>query len=349
LGRKRKKRRNRSGPYRRPDREGWWARIAGRWWHSDAEDEETAAAEWRAAVEAARPRPMAFVAEPPTVGDALAAFLADVDLNRHAQFKWYDCKLNDFSASIHTGLPGLPMADLPLADLRPIHVLAWLAGKRGSSTNRYNCGRAVRGAVAWYCLQAGLGESPLKGIKLPRPAKRRYIFPPWVPLLALSIALRRPKLNPNLPEFLALVIFTGARPSELCRARGRDVDADGSMIRLPTGKQGARTIPIPRGMWPMLVRLKAAAGAAGWLVPNAAGNQQTKSGWTQAWRRLRERLDLPAEATIYQWRHTWATHAVAAGIPLGIVAQAMGTSLKMVSEVYAHLDRGAMEKWKGRI
>lgn len=289
---------------------------------------------------------MAFGSEPPTVGDALSAFLADVKADRPAQFKWYETKLKQFSAAID--------ADLPLSDLRPLHVLEWLAAKGraekgGSSTNRYNCGRAVRGAVAWYCLHAGLGQSPLKGIKLPRPAKRGYVFPPWAALLAVAIAERSGERNPHWPAFLSLVIFTAARPSELCRAKGCHVDPDGSMIRLPTGKQGARTIPVPRGMWPMVRRLKEAAGAHRFLTPNAKGKEQTKSGWTQNWRRIRKRLGLPPAATIYQWRHTWASYAVVHGVPLGIVAEAMGTSLEMISRTYSHLAPVALEGWKGRL
>jgi integrase len=340
-GRKRKKRRNRSGPYRRPDREGWWARVGGRWWRSDAEDESEAKREWEAAVEAARARPLAFGDEPPTVGDALSAFLADVKAERAAQFNWYDCKLREFAASIDP--------DLPLSELRPLHVLSWLSRKGGSSTNRYNCGRAVRGAIGWYCVQARLGESLLKGIKLPRPGKKFYVFPPWAAVLAVSLIHSRRKWNPHFPEFAGLIIATGARPSEICRVRGMHVDPDGSMIRLPTGKQGARTIPIPRGMRAMVARLKVQAGPNRWLTPNAKGKQQTKSGWMQAWRRVRVKLGLPAEATIYQWRHTWATYAAMAGVPLAVIAQAMGTSIKVISSNYAHLAATPLDRWKEQL
>jgi integrase len=50
-----------------------------------------------------------------------------------------------------------------------------------------------------------------------------------------------------------------------------------------------------------------------------------------------EAAGLDSRATLYSCRHTYASRAIEAGVPLLALAKAMGTSTMMLEKTYAHL------------
>lgn len=73
---------------------------------------------------------------------------------------------------------------------------------------------------------------------------------------------------------------------------------------------------------------------------NTTGAAWTKDGIVRRMQRMRDRLKLPDEITLYAYRHTFATESLLAGVPIAEVAALLGhTDTRMVSRVYGHLDK----------
>ncbi len=47
--------------------------------------------------------------------------------------------------------------------------------------------------------------------------------------------------------------------------------------------------------------------------------------------------DGPDALTCYRWRHTAASSLIMRGVPIAVVGKLLGTSAKMISEVYGHV------------
>ena len=68
------------------------------------------------------------------------------------------------------------------------------------------------------------------------------------------------------------------------------------------------------------------------------GNPWKKDTVVQKVDRLRAKLDLPKDFTVYAYRHTFATNALLNEVPLQTVSELLGHSdTRMVSKVYGTL------------
>lgn len=189
---------------------------------------------------------------------------------------------------------------------------------------------ALRGLLRWASRPGGLiPVNPLPTLALPR-AERRVNVMTMEQIAELLCNARRPLL-----WILWALAETGARPSELIRARAEHCDDDGAAIRLPTGKQGRRIIFFPPSARAVMARLKKEA-KGGPLF-----RQKNGEAWSEYWffhqtRAARRRAKLPEWATAYVLRHTFASNRLKEGIPIATVARMMGTSVTMIDRVYGH-------------
>jgi len=148
------------------------------------------------------------------------------------------------------------------------------------------------------------------------------------------------------------LIHTGARPSELTRARWGEIKWNGERPAILTRadwkaarKTGRpRRVFVPRRLHRMLRR---AEGASGVLVfPSPRGGQWTPShlSVTTA-RRRREAIadgvplsdEGPDRLTCYRWRHTAASSLLMSSVPVATVAELLGTSPQQIAATYGHL------------
>ncbi len=172
------------------------------------------------------------------------------------------------------------------------------------------------------------------------------------------------------PVFL-LLAYSGMRRSEVLGLRLRDIDFDNSMISvIKTIKQsptkGAQLIygetktkrstrPIDLSTTALLSlkgqreRLEAAAAILGInLSPDmyifgdvTTGEPMRPQTLSQAWRRLRQKLNLP-EVKLKDLRHTHASALIAAGVHPKIISERLGhTNIGITMDIYGHLMPGA--------
>lgn len=172
------------------------------------------------------------------------------------------------------------------------------------------------------------------------------------------------------PDFGALVksaLLTGGRYGELARRRVADLDLAHGTLRVPDGKTKARTVTLsdaaidhfrqlakdklPKALVHsrLVTGINPETGEPVVLLKEWGESVQTRR-MKRAIERANQTIDdpkcrLPAETCFYSLRHTHASLALIAGVNIQILAENMGTSVRMIEKHYGkflHADRRAM-------
>lgn len=319
------------GPWQRADRPGWWYKHGGKRRRLNIPDDASKTTARRAWLEAVSTPPAPAIAET-SLRSIMEQFLSP--RKGKADFHYYACPMASFVKFVQ---------DAPPETLTNNHVTRWLqAQDTWGQTMRCNAVTAIKQILNWAVNEGLLKLNPIKTASKPARLKRHFTFSASQAMLAISAAQGTP-----FEAFIVALYHTGARPSELARATRENASQDG-FIYLPTGKQGARTIWLPENLRDWFARLRQAAKPNGPLFPDAKGRHFTKRIWCLEWNKVRKAAELPTEATPYQFRHTFITRQASAGVPLAIIATAVGTSISMISARYSKLKPSDVAGWLGR-
>jgi integrase len=242
------------------------------------------------------------------------------------------------------------------SDVSPRDVLSWLTAEKPGQRRKGKDGQWVEGvsriwgdrtkqvALAaikrmfkWSVDEGVLTRNPIRNLKVDSPRPRQSI---------ISQDEHRRLMEVAHPAFrLVLIAATcGARPQQIREVCAKDVLPDfsawvvqGHKTRRSTNK------PIVVYLHPCLstlTRILVYAHPTGPLFRNSQGRAWTKDTIVRQMARLREKLQLPDDACLYSYRHTFATNALMANVPIQSVSALLGhTDTRMVSNVYGHLDQ----------
>ena len=131
-----------------------------------------------------------------------------------------------------------------------------------------------------------------------------------------------------------LLIFTGARLSEILSLRWDWVDVVQGVARLPDSKTGAKNLYLAPGALAVLAGLPRMAGNPHVLPGDRPGAYFI--GIQKPWQRIRALAGLH-DLRIHDLRHAFASVAVASGDSLFIVGKLLGHRQSSTTERYAHL------------
>jgi integrase len=140
--------------------------------------------------------------------------------------------------------------------------------------------------------------------------------------------------------FLRLLYLTGARPGEVAAITAENLDVEGAMVRLKEHKTAhkgkGRTIYLCAEAVAVLLEQKALYGS-GFLFRSRFGLPWSVNAVVKAMLETRKRAGLK-KAIAYGYRHTFATEALANGVPDAQVAALLGHSgTAMLHKHYSHL------------
>jgi integrase len=235
-----------------------------------------------------------------------------------------------------------------LSDLSPRSVYAWrMTVPEG---HRFEATQALRQvldrAVCWGLLD----YNPAK-LGVPNPARRakeKRPFETWQQVEAVAAQLG--------PVYGPMVIFaaaTGLRPSELFGLEQRDVDrqlgvvyirrayANGRIKHTKT-RLSTRAVPLQAKALEALDRLPASDNPI--LFPNMRGGRiDFRIFGRKHWRPAQSKAGIDPIRGLYDLRHTYATFALRAGVPVFAVSRFMGTSIAMIDRHYGHLANDSRE------
>ena len=195
---------------------------------------------------------------------------------------------------------------------------------------------AVLGAVFTFAVKRGMRpDNPVRGVRLYRNnSKERFLSPAELARLGDALATaEREGVNSSAIAGIRLLLLTGARKSEIAELRWEHVDTDRACIRLPDSKTGAKSIPLGAAALAVFAGL-ARTQDNPYVLPGV--NDGFFTGLPKAWRRIRERASL-ADVRLHDFRHSFASVAVAGGDSLYLVGKVLGHKQSRTTEIYAHL------------
>jgi integrase len=140
-------------------------------------------------------------------------------------------------------------------------------------------------------------------------------------------------------QLLRFLWLTGCRPGEATALTAEAVGWDSGTIKVKehkTRKKGKTRVIYLADEALQLLREQRKAHDAGLLFRGMRERKFSLQAMTMRFERLSEKVG--RTVTSYMFRHTWATRALAAGVPAAQVAAMLGhTSTAMVFKHYAHL------------
>ena len=150
-------------------------------------------------------------------------------------------------------------------------------------------------------------------------------------------------LGAHLVRALRLLELTGLRRGEALALRWEWIDWRVSVLRLPQTKSGKREIPITPQALAFLRDLRGDAVRVGLVCCYDDGRAIDPNHVGRAWRSARKAAKLDG-VRLHDLRHSWASDAVSAGVPLYIVGKALGHTQPNTTARYAHLHDEAVRE-----
>jgi integrase len=180
------------------------------------------------------------------------------------------------------------------------------------------------------------GSNPCRHVEKYRENKRNR-FLSAAELARLGAACQRCEQDGTIsPSFLALVrllIFTGARLSEIQKAQWDWVDFETGVLRLPDSKTGAKLIMLPAPALEVLARQVRVDGNP--YIITGENGRYLVNVWKQ-WAILREVAQLK-DVRLHDLRHSFASIGAAGGMSLNIIGGLLGHRQTQTTLRYAHL------------
>ena len=230
-----------------------------------------------------------------------------------------------------------------LADIQRHEVEDWLHGLSSGGLAPATCNRilAVFKTICSLAVMRGLlpaGQSPCAGVSPFKLHEQRERYLSRDEAQRLMRALEKS----DRPEAFAirLLLLTGARKSEILKARWENVRLDQRLLTVPLSKSGKpRHIPLSDEAIAVIRTIPRQPGNP-WLFPGHAPGKPLSDLYL-FWNRLRRSMGL-ADVRIHDLRHTFASFLVNAGHSLYEVQKLLGHSDPRTTMRYAHLEQASL-------
>ena len=230
-----------------------------------------------------------------------------------------------------------------LADIQRHEVEDWLHGLSSGGLAPATCNRilAVFKTICSLAVMRGLlltGQSPCAGVSPFKIHAQRERYLSRDEAQRLMRALEKS----DRPEAFAirLLLLTGARKSEVLKARWEHVRLDLRLLIVPLSKSGKpRHIPLSDEAITVIRSIPRQHGNP-WLFPGHAPGKPLSDLYL-FWNSLRRSLGLTS-VRIHDLRHTFASFLVNAGHSLYEVQKLLGHSDPRTTMRYAHLEQASL-------
>lgn len=208
----------------------------------------------------------------------------------------------------------------------------------------FNLRKYLMGFLSWAKLKGKIREMPYLFDPDAKAKAAREQAGPGLAYTPEEMAAAREAAAENGDFYLFLIMaqFMGMRPSEITQLKLDRIDLGAGVISLrkaDTKTHRARVVPIHPGVRDRLAdRIqKSAAAGSPYLFPNRVDKDRPmdKTGFKKAWYKVMQTCGLTGR--IYDFRHTFITHALKCGMNPVVVAEMTGTSLRVIQNHYLHL------------
>lgn len=192
------------------------------------------------------------------------------------------------------------------------------------------------------------GENPASGIKkFPEASRERFLQADELPRFFEAVAAEE---NPDIRDYVNLLLLTGARRSSLLSMRWDDVNLERAEWRIPAlrSKTGIpMTVPLVAAALEILKsRHETAEDGAGFVFPGTGGSghlADPKKGWARILARAGIR-----DLRIHDLRRSLGSWQAATGASLQVIGKSLGHRNLSTTMIYSRLNldpvRDAMER-----
>jgi integrase len=186
------------------------------------------------------------------------------------------------------------------------------------------------------------GQNPTNGMKKNRETKRdRFLTMHEVPKFTDAVNAEHPLAR----NYIWMLLYTGARKSNVLAMRWDEIDFDSAQWRIPDTKNGEpAVIPlIPRAM-DILTQIPRISD---WVFPSPLNSQNHYADPKSAWRRVLQRANI-TNLRIHDIRRTMGSWQAMTGASLPIIGKSLGHKSPISTQIYARLStdpvRESMQK-----
>jgi integrase len=228
---------------------------------------------------------------------------------------------------------------LRLNEIRTQDVAKWLGDKAAEGLKpatvekvRLVLGRSFELGRRWNMPRAEI--NPVRGVARPRysNARQRYLTAEEAKRLKCACELSS---QPQLKYIVGLLLLTGARKSELLKAKWSEIDVERRAWFIPDSKTGkSRHVPLSTAALDIIAQLPHRDGCP-YLLPNLKTGRPFTT-LKRAWQTARELANLPG-VRIHDLRHSAASFMINAGVNLYAVGKVLGHADHQSTQRYAHL------------
>ncbi len=196
-----------------------------------------------------------------------------------------------------------------------------------------------------YAMQLELiRNNPCSGVSLLRDNETRIRCLSRSEALALLRVLDEEK-NTLVAFVIRLLLFTGARKSELLAARWENIDMERRLLTVPSATSGrSRHIPLSDTAVDIL---RAIPRTSPWVFPSPTGDGCIKNIF-RVWDRIRRKARLQ-DMHLHDLRHSFASFLVSKGSTLYEVQKILGHADPRMTMRYAHLTSSSLINAANRV
>ena len=235
-------------------------------------------------------------------------------------------------------LPAL--GEMRLDSITRFTLIRWQEGMLGKGLAASTCNRALfLLKYAFNCARRWgfIAESPARDVQaLPeKEFRERYLSEEEARRLLDELDAEK---DQQAAHVIRLLLFTGARKSEILAARWENVDVGRGILTVPLSKSGkARHIPLSDAALNVLANIPRSSE---WLFPSpkTAGHM---TSIFKAWDRVRTKAMLK-DVRLHDLRHSFASFLVNDGCSLYEVQKILGHHDPRVTTRYAHLAQDSL-------
>jgi integrase len=179
------------------------------------------------------------------------------------------------------------------------------------------------------------GSNPCRHVeKFPANKRQRFLSETEIARLADTLA-QADHERTELPSVIAairLLIFTGARLSEILTLRWEHVDLDNQRIVLPQSKTGKKIVYLSQ---PAIEVLSSIEQTSQYVIQGRKPGAHLVN-LEKPWRRIRARVGLD-DVRLHDLRHSFASIAAGLGEGLPMIGRLLGHTQAATTHQYAHL------------
>jgi len=241
-------------------------------------------------------------------------------------------------------LPALGAMPLDAVTVRDVRALQHRFAATGAAAGTVNRRLVLLGylfscATRWGLLEEG--DNPVRRVE-PLPdhgGRERFLSAEESRRLLAELAAEP---NRGVASLVLLLLYTGARRSEITNARWQDVDLERGLLRVPLAKSGKARHVVLSVPAVTLIRSLPRLPRCDLLLPNPRTGRPL-AGVFAVWDRIRMRAGLPG-LRLHDLRHSYASFLVNAGRSLYEVQHLLGHANPRTTMRYAHLSQATLHE-----